>query len=301
MIAVRHERMRTPDGATLAVYDTGGGPGPALLLAGGLCGDVDAWRPLLEDFAPHHRIVSWDYRGLFGSRQCDPRDPRVERHASDLGLVLDHFGIDQAVAIGWSMGARVALHGAAQQGGRLAGVIAIGGTFGRPFQRLLEPVLGPLAATAPMWLKAAELAAPGWRDARWIVGRLARRGMALDVLKLLGAIGETADLRRFSELVADAARQDPVALTSTLYALGEYCAEAPLERLALPALVIHGDRDPFTSVQEAERAAWRLGADLMVVPSGTHFTLIEFPELLALRVEKFLLERLGFDRTAADT
>ena len=81
---LRHGRLRTPDGADLAVYEAGSGPGPTLILVGGLCGDVDAFRLLIDDFAPWHRVVAWDYRGLFASTDGIRRDQRVERHAQDL-------------------------------------------------------------------------------------------------------------------------------------------------------------------------------------------------------------------------
>jgi pimeloyl-ACP methyl ester carboxylesterase len=44
------------------------------------------------------------------------------------------------------------------------------------------------------------------------------------------------------------------------------------------------------------RAAERLvraiaGAQLMIVPGGTHFVLFEYPDLVNLRIEKFFRER----------
>ena len=296
---LRHGRLRTPDGADLAVYEAGSGPGPTLILVGGLCGDVDAFRLLIDDFAPWHRVVAWDYRGLFASTDGIRRDQRVERHAQDLALVLDHFEIDRAVAIGWSMGARVALECARSQPDRLLGVISLAGTWGRPFQRLLEPLLGPLAGTAPILLKAAEVAAMGVSDFPPLLQRILRRGLVLDLMRLLGIVGETIDGRRFGELAADLARTAPAALTATLYALGEYCAEMDLPAIDVPMLLLTGSKDPFTTGDECRRTAEELGAELTVIPSGTHFAMIEFPELVHLRVDAFLRQRVDFDRLAA--
>lgn len=298
-IPLRHGRLRTADGAELQVYEAGSGSGPTLLLVGGLCGDVDAFRPLVDDFARWHRVIAWDYRGLYHSTTGVQRDQRISRHAADLVLVLNHFGVDQAVAIGWSMGARVVTEAMARNPGRISALIAIGGTFGRPFQRMLEPVLGPLAGAAPMFLKAAEVAAMGVASFPPLLQRISRRGLVLDGLRLLGAVGETAEGSRVAELVGDAVRTDPAILTATLYALGEYCAETRLAAIGAPALVITGDRDPFTTVAESRKAAATLGAELTIIPSATHFALIEFPELVHLRMDAFLRTRVGFDRLVA--
>ena len=296
---MRHGRLRVADGAELQVYDAGGGPGPTLILVGGLCGDVDAFRPLVDDFARWHRIIAWDYRGLYRSTTGVRRDPRIGRHADDLALVLDHFEVDQAVAVGWSMGARVATEAMARRPGRISALIAIGGTFGRPFQRMLEPLLGPLAGAAPILLKAAEVAAMGASSFPPLLQRISRRPLVLDGLRLLGAVGETAEVSRVAELVGDAARTDPATLTATLYALGEYCAEVQLAAIDVPALLISGDRDPFTTVAESRKAAAVLGAELTIIPSATHFAMIEFPELVHLRMDAFLRRSVGFDRLAA--
>ena len=298
-IALRHGRLRTPDGADLRVYEAGAGPGPILILVGGICGDVDAFRPLIDDFARWHRVVAWDYRGLYGSSTGVKRDPRLSRHAADMALVLDHFHVQHAVAIGWSMGARVALEAMTASPGRITGLIAIGGTFGRPFRSLLEPLLGPLAGAAPMLLKAAEVAALGAPAFPPLLQRISRRPLVLDGLRLLGAVGETIDGPRLAELLGDAARTDPAALTATLYALGEYCAETALTPIDVPALLIAGTKDPFTTIAESRKAAEVLNAELTLIPSGTHFAMIEFPELVHLRIDAFLRRQIGFDRLNA--
>jgi pimeloyl-ACP methyl ester carboxylesterase len=70
-----------------------------------------------------------------------------------------------------------------------------------------------------------------------------------------------------------------------------------LPDLDVPVLLIAGERDPFTSTSDVQRAAAHFDrAHLLVVPSSTHFTLLEFAELLHLRIEKFLRDQIGFDR-----
>ena len=51
------------------------------------------------------RIVSWNHRGVGGSeRPADPSHVEIEHFVEDGLSVMDHFGIDRAVLMGWSIG-----------------------------------------------------------------------------------------------------------------------------------------------------------------------------------------------------
>ena len=302
MISLQHSTIQTPDGATLAVYRTEKRrPGPSLVLAGGIAGGVDAWRLLIDDFAPFHQIISWDYRGLFrssvGNRALRPSDVRIERHAADLALVLSELNVEQVVLIGWSMGARVALELARTAPQRVLGVVSINGAFGRPVQHALTPWIGPLAGAVPMLLRAAETAAPGAQRLRRRIEPLLHRGLTVDGLRLAGMVGETIDVRRFAGLMHDLSQVELPALLAVVNALAEHCAEVDLPELDVPVLLVAGERDPFTSTADVQRASSRfVHGDVLIVPSSTHFTLLEFAELLHLRIEKFLRDQVHFDR-----
>ncbi|MEQ8887960.1 MAG: alpha/beta hydrolase, partial [Sandaracinaceae bacterium] len=74
--------------------------------------------------------------------------------------------------------------------------------------------------------------------------------------------------------------------------LGQHDAKDVLETLDVPVLVITGDRDLFTPRAAAEQMVRDVrGAELLVVPGGTHYVAVEYPELVNLRIEKFLRER----------
>jgi pimeloyl-ACP methyl ester carboxylesterase len=56
-------------------------------------------------------------------------------------------------------------------------------------------------------------------------------------------------------------------------------------------LVITGDRDPFTPRQLSQQMARRIpGGEILVVRGATHYAMIEYPELVNLRIEKFFRE-----------
>lgn len=301
MIAIHSSRLIAPDGTDLAVYDCGGGDGPAIVLANGLGGNVDAWRYFIDEFGTHHRIVSWDYRGLYASGAPVGRDYSVSTQAHDMAAVLDHFGIRQAIFVGWSMGVQVAIELHRQQPHRCLGSILINGTYGRPFSTAFAPLIGksPLYPFIPAIMRAIESVAHLAEPFQPAAQRIANTKIALHFLRTLGLVSPSLDEKMFLALAHQVAGLDMPRYMATLNSLGDHCAEAALPRIDTPTLVITGDRDLFTPVSQSREMAARIpGAELLVIPSGTHYTPLEFPELIHLRVRKFLRTRLGYDRDA---
>jgi pimeloyl-ACP methyl ester carboxylesterase len=62
-----------------------------------------------------------------------------------------------------------------------------------------------------------------------------------------------------------------------------------LEQIAVPVLVVAGERDLFTPIARSRELASRIpGAELLVLRQGSHAAMVEQPELVALTLEKFL-------------
>src|SRR5438309_10609999 len=97
------------DGTRIHWSVTGQGA-PALVCCDGIGCDGFAWKYVVRDFAPRHRIVRWHYRGH--GRSAVPRDlARVsfDDICGDLDAVIDAAGLKKAVILGHSMGVQVAL------------------------------------------------------------------------------------------------------------------------------------------------------------------------------------------------
>jgi pimeloyl-ACP methyl ester carboxylesterase len=61
-------------------------------------------------------------------------------------------------------------------------------------------------------------------------------------------------------------------------------------------MVIAGDRDFFTPVEVSQEMASAIpGSEVMIVRGGSHYTPIEYPMVVNLRIDKFLRERLEAD------
>ena len=136
--------------------------GPTVLLCNGLGVSQWAW-PALLDPACGVRVVSWNHRGVAGSdRPADPERVGVEELVEDALSVLDHFGLDRVVVLGWSIGVNTAFELATRHPERVAGIFAVAGVPGDTFRTMLAPLRVPHVVARPLTLTIAR----GMRHAR---------------------------------------------------------------------------------------------------------------------------------------
>lgn len=273
------------DGTSIACRETGAGP--VMMLANGLGGTWTAWRHLIEFFRDRFHVISWDYRGTYRSGlSAPPARYDMEAHVRDALAVADVFGVDRAVWIGWSMGVQLDFEIVARAPERVLGLVAINGAYGRPFETALGGRYARYAIPAiGRWIRAM----PGPFSALLRLG--SDWEWVLDVLIAAGLVGRTLDRPVFRDLARDFANLDLAAYFSTLLALGEHDAEHALAAVRCPFLVVAGDRDPMTPRALSEEMVRRVpGAELLIVRGGTHYVPVEFPEMVNLRIERFLRE-----------
>ena len=288
---VQRRTLVVPDGTALAWYDSGGS-GPPVVLANGLGGPFAAWRHQIDYLADRHRIVGWDYRGLFGSGRPpgDAPDLGIPVHVADLLCVLDAAGIEKAALVGWSMGVQVLLELYGRRPERVSHLLLVNGTYGRPFDTVALPAAGriPLGGIIPRLLR--ELRRFQGIGSK-VLGRATRSPELVLWLKRLGLVGATLDEELFREIASEFGRIDLDLYLRMLEALGDHDAADVLDRIEVPTLVVSGERDPLTPHALAQQMAHRVPrGEILVVRGATHYVPLEYPELLNLRIEKFLRE-----------
>jgi pimeloyl-ACP methyl ester carboxylesterase len=283
-------RLRSFDGTEIAYHVTAA-PSPTapwIVLANGLGGSALVWRGQIDYLRHRYRFVSWDYRGLYGSER--PRPERADSyavadHVRDLEAVLAAERIDRAHLVGWSTGVQVALEAFGRLPGRVRSLALLNGTWGRPLDGLT-----PLPFVRSLILPFLEL----FRRAH-AIGPAAHRPIgrreAARWLRRLGLVGRSADESTLAELTASVGRLDLDAFFRNLRAFGEHDAGAMLGSIDVPTLVITGDRDPLVPRALAQQMTRRIPqAEILVVRGGAHCTPVEYPELIALRLERFYRE-----------
>ena len=283
------QTFTTDDDVRIAWYSFGDPKAPTMVLSNGLGGNTDVWRLFIDYFKDRWRLVSWDYRGLYNSGPAhDDEGYAIERHVADLDQLLEVAEVADPVLIGWSMGVQVNFEACRDRPDRARALIAINGTSGRPFStvlgtRLLEHGIPPIIQTVKAhWDKVSflgpmALEIPGF----------------LTALQTLGLAGTTLDREIFYQVARSFVRLDMGIYMEIMERLGAHDATDVLPSLTLPTLVIAGQKDVMTPRVVSERMVEQLpNAELCVVPAATHYCPIEFPELVHLRIEKFLRDHL---------
>jgi len=293
---IRESQVAGRDGTPIGWREAGAGSPPVLLTDGiGCAGFI--WDRLLPALARRHRVLHWNYRGHGRSgRPADLARCTMADCVDDLLAVLDAAGERRAVLAGHSMGVQVCLEAHRRSPERVAALLLLCGSPARP----LETFHGrrTLAQIFPL-IREVVQAFPG----------LARLGFRLllpnEVTLQLGlwlevnrSLVRRRDLQRYLD---DASRVDPEVFVRMLDSAGALDARDHLPDVHVPTLVVGGERDTFTPVELSQRMAAAIpGAELLLLPAGSHMGPLEHPELVELRVERFL-ERVRERGGAGDT
>ncbi len=278
--------IRSFDGTRLEVQTWGQGDLP-VVIANGLGGTLLAWSPLLRALGDRCRFISWDYRGLYNSGSpAIPENLRLEHHVQDMIAVFDTAGIERAVIAGWSMGVQVCIQAAADFASRIQGVILVNGTYGRIFETAFENAIS--RHLLPQANKLAIAIAPVMPPAvSWVTGQK----WFLPVIDKLGLVDERLDREVFLEIAKGFKDLDFATYHRIMGYLNEHDGEPALSRILSPLLFVAGDRDMMTPASVKHVVASRAPrAEVFVVPGGTHYSLLEYPDLVTGRVERFLDE-----------
>jgi lipase len=107
-----------------------GGPEVVLAIHGGTSSHL-VWSTLVAELDGAATVIAPDFRGAAGSEHVGP-PYGLRAHADDMRRVLDHFGVDRAVVMGWSLGGFIAANAAAELRDRAAAVVLVDGGLPLP-------------------------------------------------------------------------------------------------------------------------------------------------------------------------
>lgn len=237
------------------------GEGVPLLVVHGVLGchvdTVDGWWANLPGAG--FRVIGPSRFGYFGSTLPPGASPADQ--ADVYALLLDHLGIARAVVIGYSAGSGSVLEFARRHRERAMGLILascrLGGGVTVP--ATLKPLLRLAYSADPLFWAFKEL-------------------MPTAFSRMMGIPkGYRASPREAEAIAASREllfpfkpRRDGAVFDG--YVSNPVADRFPLERLAVPTLVIHARDDPLAPYRFAAEAAPRIpGARLVTIDGGGHF------------------------------
>jgi 3-oxoadipate enol-lactonase len=272
--ALGYRSVTSVDGTRLRAWDNDG-HGVPVLISNGLGTPHDAW-PDINRRTDTYRVMTWDHRGLGGSqRPSDESRISISDHTDDLFAVMDSYGVDRAVVIGWSAGVNVAFEAAVRQPQRIAGVLAVGGVPGGTFEALLHPLPGFLRP------RAGRVGSHLMRYLGPVLNRLGDglpgspehgfnpRGVATLGLDVIHGQTLVKVLRRFAD-------HDWPWYSRLARAVGDH-PPMDLSAIDIPVTYLAGTWDAITSAKQMRAASEKTPHGRYVELAATHFVPLQFP------------------------
>lgn len=275
------------DGTEL--YTQSAGAGPPIVLADGIGCDGFVWRVLEDILVRKHQVVRWHHRGHGKSQVPENRgNLGMDALCLDLQAVLDAYDLDQALLVGHSMGVQLILEYAIREPRRVSGLVPICGSYGRMLDTFHDNGLAS-AGFPQLYRLVADY--PDW--AQWLWSRLLPTEAVYLYAVTTEVKGSLVRRQDFKPYFDHLARMDVRVFFEMLERVRHHTVEDRLQQVQAPTLVVAGDRDTFTPVWLSRRMQRLIpGAELLVVPHGSHAAPLEMPELIELRLQRFLKERV---------
>ncbi len=234
-----HRRIWTlRDGFHLAVEEAGTPGRPPLLLLHNACSTFRAtWGRILDPLAAWFHVIGPDLRGHGGSTNPDDRLDLREM-ADDLAVLMDRMGLADTHVMAFSGGASTALYLVTRHPGRIRSLVLIGSHY-----------------------TVRNLRTRG--DAFWDPERILREEPAWWAA-MIRWHGSEARVRALLRWWQEEDRHRP-----------DFTPE-DLQAIAVPTLLLIGENDPITPIEQTiEMARWLPDARLVIFPATGHDVLRE--------------------------
>ncbi len=262
-----------------------GSGAPLVLLHGGpgLWDDFDELAALIEDAACIHR---YDQRGCGRSEDAPPHN--LARFVADLDALRAHWGLESWIVCGHSFGASLALIYALTHPSRVQALIGIASTGVTDDWREVYHANAAARRTPAQRRRLEELAAlreaagPSWTMEQdhelcslvWLPDFPDPEGA---LLQARARLRDWSPNYRLNRTLGEEWRKRVAG-----------GLELALARLDLPALLIHGARDPRPASAAEHLACALPECHLELIPNAGHWPWLENPEAVARALRAFL-------------
>ena len=217
---MRH--VEVEPGVRLAFAEVGAGR-PVVLVHGWTMNHA-VWDGLVQVLAPDHRVVLPDLRG-HGDSDKPAGDLSPARHAADLAALMEALDLRDVTLLGWSFGGMATMQAAATHADRLAQVVLLNAA-GPKYLATEDFPHGHAESDLAEWLRQE-------RDERPAFRRFCMSSMP----------AEPYDELFTDWLWAQSMRTPSWAAAPMLEAFARADLRADLDRIEVPALVVHGLED----------------------------------------------------------
>jgi pimeloyl-ACP methyl ester carboxylesterase len=253
------------DGQWVAYRAAGSGE-PLVLLHGGLV-DSRAWRREIKAFSAEYHVISWDAPGC-GRSSDPPADVTLDDYADTVAALLDSLDVGPAHVLGHSFGGGLAL-----------------AVYER-HARLVRSLI--LVSAYAGW--SGSLPPEEVEERRLRAERNARRPTEEWIDEFLATLFDETTPRHLvdetREIMLDTR---PRGMLPMLNAFAQADLTATLEHVAVPTLLLYGERDQRSPRPVAEAMAAAIPTSRLVfLPGVGHDVHVEAPDVFDDEIRSFL-------------
>ncbi len=266
MDGISSQQVRS--GEATIVYHAAG-EGPPVVLLHPFPTNHEFWMPVVAGaLAQRYRVIMPDLRG-HGDSDVGEGPATMEKHTADLASVMDHAGVGRAPLVGVSIGGYILFEFWRKHRGRVAALA----------------LCNTKAPTDSAEARAARLQA-----AHDVIERGTEQFFETMIPRLLGKT--TVETR--PDLVDGALRMMSKMSPEDIAQVQRGMAERPdsvptLKTINVPTLLVTGDEDILTGLNEAELMRQHIaGSELRVIAKAGHFSPWEQPQEAATLLRHFL-------------
>ena len=284
-------RIVRPDGTELHISFFGNADGVPIILTHGWGLDSREWIYARKELASRCRIIAWDLPGLGRSKAPANNDFSLEKLARDLDEVVKLAGPRPVILAGHSIGGMIILtyarlfHGLMSE--RVAGLVLGQTTYTNPvattsmaafYRAIQKPVLEPLCylmiGLAPiMWLL-------NWWS--YLTGSIHRTNHK-------SFFSGEENRQQLGFISRYSIQAWPATVARGFLAMFHYDATATLPTIAVPTLVIGGERDVTCKNEASVTMSQSIpNARLMTLATARHGGVFEFHQQFAEAIHQFI-------------
>jgi len=265
------------------------GAGPLILFLHGFPEFWYEWRRQLPEFATDHFVVAPDMRGYnLSSKPAEVEQYAMPHLVEDVRSLAEHLGYGKFVLVGHDWGGAVAWAFAIQHPGSLEKLVIVNAPHPGVFSKLLRE--NPAQQQASQYM--VEFRNPGI-DAWFAADNFAALRLAMLGTGLREGVFTAEEWKDYRS-----AWSQPGAVTGALNyyrampsgrETGNYAVDPAQLKVAVPTLVLWGERDPALTIYNVEGLSEYVpNLTVKRFPTGSHWVIHEQPEAINNAIREFV-------------
>jgi 3-oxoadipate enol-lactonase len=244
------------------------GKGPNIVLIHGAGNNLNMWYHQIPVLSKNYRVITYDIRG-FGDSEGPLNRYSMSILVEDLFQLMKTINISEAIFLGFSMGARIALELATRHKQMVKALILANSGLGLvpPSQQSLE--------------------------LRHSILELLQKEEDVKAAELMSTYAFSPDFKErkpleFERYLKFKLRNKPQGLARVMKGLDDSNEVPDVNQLKCPILLIAGEADFYVGQEQSKKVQERLlGSKLVLLPCG-HTAAVELPSEFNCAVTKFL-------------